>query len=151
MISSFQGEYRFLSNFWEEPVVLKGRKFKTAEHAYQACKTLEPGAQQAIMDALTPGEAKRRGANVSIRPDWETIKVAVMTAVIQAKFASTTKLSHKLMLTGSHELVEGNAWGDKFWGCVLEPAGGTTWVGRNELGLILMAQRTVLQHEIPYE
>ena len=54
-----------------------------------------------------------------------------------------------LMLTGDKRLVEGNTWGDRFWGCVQETPGGV-WVGRNELGRILMATRDKLQHEIPF-
>lgn len=156
MIDRFDGEYRWLSNFWEEPVTLKGRTFPTAEHAYQACKTTNPEIQAWIASSATPALAKARGGNrgglqVDLRPGWEEMKVRVMTAVIQAKFAPTTRLSHLLMGTGDQQLIEGNTWGDTFWGCVLEPAGGPgTWVGRNELGRILMAHRTYLQHEIPY-
>ncbi len=151
MIDRFDGEYRWLSNFWEEPVTLKGRTFPTAEHAYQACKTADPDWQKQIAMQPTPGQAKQVGRAVPLRPGWEEMKVRVMTAVIQAKFAPTTHLSHLLMGTGGQQLIEGNTWGDTFWGCVLEPAGGPgTWVGRNELGRILMAHRTYLQHEIPY-
>lgn len=151
MIDRFEGEHRFLSNFWEHPVELKGRVFPTAEHAYQACKTADPATQAAIQAASTPGEAKRLGSRCELRPGWEEMKVRVMVAIIQAKFAPTTELAHKLMLTGGQQLVEGNTWGDRFWGCELEPGPKEgTWVGRNELGRILMEQRRVLQHEIPF-
>lgn len=151
MIYRFDGEYRWLSNFWEEPVTLKGRVFPTAEHAYQACKTADPAMQQAIQGAAHPAAAKQLGRQAALRPGWEEMKVRVMTAVIQAKFAPTTPLSHRLMQTGGQELVEGNTWGDKFWGCVLEPGPQHgTWVGRNELGRILMEHRRWLQGEIPF-
>ena len=153
MIDRFDGEHAFLSNFFEGPlpVVLKGREFRTAEHAYQACKTADPTEQATIQAAETPGQAKRLGSQASLRPGWDDMKVRVMTSIIQAKFAPTTELAHKLMLTGGQQLVEGNTWGDRFWGCEIEPAGGPgTWVGRNELGRILMEHRTYLQHEIPY-
>lgn len=153
MIDRFDGEHAFLSNFFEGPlpVVLKGREFRTAEHAYQACKTADPEQQAAIQAAATPGQAKRLGSTATLRPGWEETKVRVMVAIIQAKFAPTTELSHRLMATGSQQLIEGNTWGDTFWGCVLEPGPKDgTWVGRNELGRILMEQRRLLQHEIPF-
>lgn len=154
MIDRFDGEYAFLSNFFEGPlpVVLKGRAFRTAEHAYQACKFADPAQQHAIQIAETPGQAKRLGTTFQpLRPGWDDMKIRVMTAVIQAKFAPTTELAHKLMLTGDQQLVEGNTWGDRFWGCVLEPGPKEgTWVGRNELGRILMEHRRALQHDIPF-
>lgn len=164
MIDRFDGEYRFLSNFWpyvgtkanggyveEAPVELKGRVFPTAEHAYQACKTSHPDWQRDIQAAHTPHEAKALGSKAPLREGWDDMKVRIMVAIIQSKFAPTTPLAHKLMLTGGQQLVEGNTWGDRFWGCELEPAGGPgTWVGRNELGRILMEHRRWLQGEIPF-
>lgn len=150
MIDSFTGDYAFLSNFWAEPVTLKGITFRTAEHAYQACKNPDPQYRGEIIAAGSPAAAKALGRRAPLRPDWEQVKVNVMRAVIAAKFAPTTELSHRLMLTGNEHLVEGNTWGDKFWGCVREPHENGTWVGRNELGIILMAQRETLRHEIPY-
>lgn len=151
MIDRFDGEHRFLSNFWEEPVQVGSRVFPSAEHAYQAAKTADPASWDWIASATTPGEAKKWGYTLTLRPGWDEMKVRVMTSIIQAKFAPTTDLSHKLMGTGAQQLIEGNTWGDKFWGCVLEPGPKEgTWVGRNELGRILMEQRRVLQHEIPF-
>ena len=54
----FRGEYRFLSNFYEHPIVYQGVEFKTTEHAYQALKFSDPGIRQEIIDAPTPGKAK---------------------------------------------------------------------------------------------
>lgn len=151
MIDRFEGDYAFLSNFWKEPVTLKGKTFPTAEHAFVACKAVGPRWVEMVLACATPAEAKHLGRKVELRPGWEEIKLRVMQAVIQAKFAPTTTLSHRLMLTGSQQLIEGNTWGDKFWGCVLEPGPKDgTWVGRNELGRILMEQRRLLQHEIPF-
>jgi ribA/ribD-fused uncharacterized protein len=159
LIDAFKDEYAFLSNFhpysgtrrYEEapPVVLRGRAFETAEHAYQACKTDDPASQAWIASATSPGEAKKWGYTLTLRPGWDDMKVRVMRAIIQAKFAPTTELSHRLMLTGNKKLVEGNTWGDDFWGCVQVTPGGT-WVGANNLGLLLMEQRKALQGEIPY-
>ncbi len=164
LIDRFEGAHAFLSNFYpyntdsEEaihltpPVVLKGRSFRSAEHAYQACKTTDLQAQAEIAAASSPGAAKALGRRAPMRPGWDDMKVRVMRQVIQAKFAPTTALSHRLMLTGNKKLVEGNTWGDTFWGCVLEPSETSygTWVGANNLGLLLMEQRKALQGGIPF-
>ena len=61
-----------------------------------------------------------------------------MRSLIQQKFALGSVLGEKLKATGARKLVEGNAWGDVFWG-VCEGQ------GRNQLGELLMEQRTLLQ------
>lgn len=48
------------------------------------------------------------------------------------------ELRDKLVATGDAEIVEGNWWGDKFWGVC-------RGVGENHLGKILMRIRTELQ------
>src|SRR6185369_8674281 len=41
-ILEFQGDNRFLSNFFPAEVIYEGITYPTAEHAYQAAKTLDP-------------------------------------------------------------------------------------------------------------
>jgi len=41
-ITSFQGEYRFLSNFWPCHIVRDGLVYPSLEHAYAASKTDDP-------------------------------------------------------------------------------------------------------------
>jgi predicted NAD-dependent protein-ADP-ribosyltransferase YbiA (DUF1768 family) len=41
-ISSFTGEYRFLSNFYPCVVHLDEEVYPSVEHAYQAAKTVNP-------------------------------------------------------------------------------------------------------------
>ncbi len=38
-ISSFSGDFRFLSNFSHSPITVDGKEYLTVEHAYQAAKT----------------------------------------------------------------------------------------------------------------
>jgi ribA/ribD-fused uncharacterized protein len=142
-IQRFEGEHDFLSNFYESPVVLKGRLFPTAEHAYQAAKTLDPEEQASIQAARTPGLAKRIGRKAPLRPDWEQVKVRVMAAVLEAKFYPGSELAERLLLTGGRHLMEGNTWGDTFWGCEL--VAGNLWVGANTLGMLLMERREALR------
>ena len=141
MIESFQGEFAFLSNFFPSPIIVNGIKFPTVEHAYQAFKTLNMEEQIQIASLPTPGQAKRAGSRVELRPDWEEIKIHVMNKLVRFKFASHPNLAKKLQETGRKEIVEGNNWGDQFWGV----SGGK---GRNELGKILMVIREELNQDM---
>ena len=117
------------------PVIFDGEVYPSVEHAYQAAKTLDVIARGLFRHTFsTPGEAKRAGRRLELRADWEEIKVSVMESLLRQKFCDArTGLGRQLVDTGDHELVEGNTWGDRFWG-----VDGT---GRNVLGKLLMQIR----------
>lgn len=141
MIDSFQGPYRFLSNFYPSIVDLDGVAYPTVEHAYQAAKTTDWDEQKAIRDSATPGAAKRAGRHVKIRPEWEDIKLSVMKVLVIRKFRNSHKLMKLLLGTKPHALVEGNRWHDTFWGrCYCSKCNGS---GENHLGRILMEIRDI--------
>ena len=77
-IIEFRGETRWLSNFAEAEVEWEGRKYPTTEHAYQAAKTTIEEEIEWVRTAPTPGKARRRGQKVTMRPDWDDIKISVM-------------------------------------------------------------------------
>jgi ribA/ribD-fused uncharacterized protein len=135
MITSFSGEYRFLSNFWIAPVTYEGITYPSSEHAYQAAKSLNPAIREVFFMLDSPAEAKSMGQQIIMRPDWEDVRINVMRDIVTAKFEQNEDLMDLLMATKCRDLIEGNTWGDRFWGqCPL----GT---GRNELGKILMGIR----------
>lgn len=135
MIASFSGEYRYLSNFWIASVEYEGIVYPSSEHAYQAAKTLNKDLRGAFAEITSPGEVKRLGQTITMRPDWDDVKINVMRDIVTAKFEQNPELMKMLMATKGHDLIEGNTWGDTFWGeC---PIGK----GRNELGKILMSIR----------
>jgi len=136
MINSFQGEHRFLSNFWPAPVRYGGLDFPTVEHAYVAAKTLDFNLRMQIAAVPTPGQVKRLGRTLVLRSDWGEIKLIVMLALTRQKYADET-LAALLKATAPHELVEGNTWGDTFWGVC-------NGKGANHLGQILMQVRAEL-------
>lgn len=143
-IDSFQGEYRFLSNFFPAKVVLNNRCFPTVEHAYVAAKCLFPEDVETILyiDVGQPGKAKRLGRKLEqqhrTREDWHDIKVSIMRMLIEQKFTDTNALGKKLLETGERLLIEGNNHGDTFWGMCHGK-------GKNWLGVLLMERRTQLQ------
>jgi len=140
MINDFSGRYSFLSNFYPSPVVYDGMEYPTVEHAYQAAKTLNPAEREQIRNLKKkdgfpwPGEAKRVGRRVTLRKDWELVKLDIMRLLLVQKF-SRSDLKRALVETGTRHLVEGNWWGDTYWGvCKGE--------GNNYLGRLLMTIRS---------
>lgn len=135
-IDQFQGKYRFLSNFWNCPVTYGGITYQNTEAAFQAQKCTDP-ADRVHFSGLDPSNAKRRGRRVKLRPDWESVKDGLMADIVTAKFEQNPELAARLIATAPAELIEGNSWGDTYWGV----CGGQ---GENRLGLILMAVRSKL-------
>lgn len=70
MINSFQGQYRFLSNFWPVEVEFEGELYNSTEIACQAAKTNDLALRKLFLNK-TPGQAKRLGKMFVLRPDWE--------------------------------------------------------------------------------
>lgn len=135
MIDAFTGRYRFLSNFYPVTVSLDGIFYPSVEHAYQAAKTTDPEERVRVRRARTPGLAKRRGQRVTLRAGWDEVKLGIMYDLVLQKFTRHAILARQLSSTGDQELVEGNYWGDTFWGQC--PVGA----GFNHLGKILMRVR----------
>ena len=65
-IASFQGENRFLSNFWPAKVIYKGDTFSTTEAAYQAAKSDSPLVRKTFT-TMTAADAKAAGRRIAMR------------------------------------------------------------------------------------
>ena len=137
MINSFQGEYRFLSNFHPCTIVYEEITYPSVEHAYQAAKTNNLSHRHCIAATSSPGLAKRLGRRVPIRPDWEQKKLQIMYQLCRQKFFKNETLAQQLKTTGDQPLIKGNAWNDTFWGIC-------NGRGQNHLGKILMIIRQQL-------
>lgn len=134
-INAFEGKHAFLSNFFRHVTKInyEYENWVTAEHAFQAAKSFSPKDKLAIFECKTPADAKKRGRRVKLRIGWEDSKRGVMLKIIQAKFKNP-QLRGLLLATGDAQLIEGNTWGDRYWGvCDGE--------GENVLGQILMQVR----------
>ena len=142
LIGMFRGKFSFLSNFHPAPTVWDGILYPTAEHAYQAAKSYRMEDRQEILRAATPAEAKKRGRYVNLRVDWtDEVKTNVMFMVVLAKFLGNRLLVNDLLATQNLPLIEGNTWGDTFWGQV-------NGEGQNRLGKILVATRRILRGDL---
>lgn len=140
-INSFSGEYRFLSNFYSCSIKFEDEWYTSSEHAYQAAKTLDLEVRRDFQrTGLCPATAKKMGKILMLREDWEQVKLAVMSELIDFKFSYHYDLKQKLVDTAGRELIEGNYWHDTFWG-VCEGK------GHNHLGKILMKKRSQILSE----
>lgn len=153
-ITSFTGQYRFLSNFAPSQFQYEHYGWPTAEHAFQAMKNPDPTARSAYAAIRTAPEAKKQGHRQPMRHDWESVKRRIMLEILLAKFSQNGELRHLLAQTAPSVLVEGNTWNDTYWGCVraetrprlIMPLWGEDkgWAGHNWLGRCLMMAREVL-------
>lgn len=140
VIAKFDGEYEFLSNFYTMPFNWRNMRFTTAEHAFQAAKALHDKQYvKSMLAASSPGKAKRLGRAVKIDvKEWDQRKDQMMREIIHCKFRDGV-MAAKLINTGSAMLVEGNTWGDTYWG-------RCNGKGFNKLGAILMEERGYWLH-----
>jgi ribA/ribD-fused uncharacterized protein len=128
IIRSFRNKHAFLSNFYKSAAWYDRLVYPTAEHAYQAAKCRQIESRRLFQsDFMTPGEAKRRGRHVLLREDWDTIRIGVMKEILVSKFRNPILVT-LLRETGDSILVEGNNWGDRFWG--VHNGTGENWLGR---------------------
>ena len=134
-IDFFREEYDFLSNFYPAKMYFEGTAYLNSEAAYQAQKCAGTG-EQAQFSRLSADEAKRLGRQVSLRPDWDQVKLELMERIVRAKFSQHPRLAKKLLETGDKPLIEGNYWHDIYWGIDMK-----TREGENHLGRILMTLR----------
>lgn len=112
----------------------------SVENAYQAAK-IDPTilgyvAKVRSFADLTASEVKIAGRKIEMRSNWEEIKLPLMYAFLVQKF-SHPNLRLLLQSTGTSELVEGNTWGDVWWG-----VDARTGIGENNLGKLLMRVRS---------
>ena len=160
MITSFTGNYDVLSNFYEDPFRMPrlDHWFKSGEHAFQAAKMTTVFDYQAVLQAPTASAAKKVGRSRPMAEGWDERKRAVMLEIIMAKFDPGSVRAQRLIATGAEVLVEGNTWGDVYWGAV-SVVGGGAWprengmplpgwegllAGHNWLGRLLMMWREVI-------
>lgn len=136
-IKGFFEEYRWLSNFHLCPVKYTLYTFPSSENAYQAAKCLNHNDVIKFF-TIPPSEAKRLGQKITIRPDWEDVKVSEMEKILISKFTLNEDLKAKLLETGEKYLEETNWWKDTFWGVCNDK-------GENHLGKILMKIREQLK------
>ena len=129
----FRDALGFLSNFYPAPIDIWGSRWPTAEHAYQAAKFTDVKKQEAIRAHPALGLKKLARQWPIERAGWDYMKVDIMRAILEAKFAQYPYLLARLDKVPDEQLVEENYWHDNFWGicmCKKCPGKGKNWLGR---------------------
>jgi ribA/ribD-fused uncharacterized protein len=75
-----------------------------------------------------------RDRSLPLKPEWEDVKLDVMSAALRHKFEAHPALVDLLLSTGTEEIVE-QTTDDYYWGC------GTDGTGLNMLGKLLVDLR----------
>lgn len=134
------GKYGCFSNFSRDTVFLKGHRWRTSEHYFQAQKFAGHPDEDEIRYAHKPMKAAQMGRERSrpLRPDWEDVKDNIMREVVMAKFSQNKKLQSILLGTEDRMLIEHTA-NDRYWG------DGGDGSGENKLGIILMEVRQAIR------
>ena len=145
MINCFDGQWAFLSNFHNSEIEFEGITYPTNEHFFQAMKTFDIDERRAIANCATPGQAKRMGRRVALRPDWEQVKINAMYVGLSKKFTDE-HLADLLLKTGDEYLEEGTTWHDNEWGNCSCPKCQNI-EGKNLLGQLLMKVRDDIKNQ----
>lgn len=148
-IDRFRDDHYFLSNMFPVRGGIElggGIRVPTSEHGYYLQKFPDPADQAQILAVEDGREAKKVADRLEaqgkpITENWDEVKVEAMKRVLERKFAAGTRMAYLLLQTGEEELIEGNPWGDNFWG--VSPPGNPE--GLNWLGRILGETRTALR------
>ena len=140
-INSFRGEYYWLSNFYPVDIFYKGRLYPSVEHAFMSSKSDSEEWKIFCSDSSNPpGKVKVAGRTVKLVDNWNNIRIQVMRECILLKF-SQEPFKSKLLSTGNINIVEGNDWGDTYWGFDIRKG-----KGKNYLGRIIMETRDILKN-----
>ncbi len=134
-IKGFQGQHRFLSNFYPCKIDFEGRTYWSSEAAYQASKSEDEETKEGFT-TLNARQSRTLGKEIQSRKDWDSIKLNVMYRILRAKFSREPQRSH-LLDTEDAYLEETNYWHDRFWGIY-------NGEGLNHLGRLLMLVRDEL-------
>lgn len=130
----FKDNLYFLSNMY--PCTIKATyngtqlTFSCVESAFQACKCMARASEFISLDGY---QAKKLGRKVSLRSDWDTVRITIMELLVRAKFEQNPLLIKDLIHVEG-DIVEENTWNDTFWGVC-------NGIGENHLGEILTKLR----------
>ena len=84
-ITSFKGDYEFLSNFAPCYIRYNGILYMSVECDFQAAKVDDVQLKKQL-SRCTPQEAKKYGRKVKLRADWNNVRVDIMRELLRIKF-----------------------------------------------------------------
>ncbi|NYI94567.1 putative NAD-dependent protein-ADP-ribosyltransferase YbiA (DUF1768 family) [Streptomonospora nanhaiensis] len=118
-----------LRNDYPAPIEVEGEVYPSVEHAYWALSAAEAADRTRIRQAPSAREARERGGRARRRADWPRLRLAVMAALLRAKFTQHPALAEVLVSTGEAPISYTGAAESPFWRDA--PGGaGRNWTGR---------------------
>jgi ribA/ribD-fused uncharacterized protein len=136
-ITEFQGEFRWLSNFFPVQIEYEGLTYPSVEHAYQAGKLINIEDRKLFL-IMSAGQAKKLWRNYPTYNLTEEFRLNLMYQLLSIKF-NQEPFKSLLIATGDCYIQEGNRFGDTFFGYCLK-----TNQGKNHLGQMIMNIRKKL-------
>ena len=136
-ILEFQGNYRWLSNFYPCRIEYFGYVYKSVEHSYQAQKSNSQEWKTYCEKENNPALVRKKSRNIMIIENWDDLKYKIMNDLLELKFSQP---AFKIWLknTGNSIIEEGNYWGDVYWGIDMKSG-----KGYNHLGKLIMSIRDI--------
>ncbi|MFD8422535.1 NADAR family protein [Streptomyces sp. NPDC059466] len=133
-----------LRNEYPVPVTFAGETYSSVLHGYWSLSAADDSDRRRITDAPTVREAHELGGRATRRPDWPSVRLAVMTGLLKAKFAQHIELADILVSTGDATISYTGLSDSPFWRDAADSR-GRNWMGRLlELTRAeLVAQRSV--------
>lgn len=144
MINNFSSDYAFLSDDFLVPVWYEGIWYPSAEHAYQASRTIYPKQKMLILECKTAIEAIRLSNSkaITFRTGWKELREQTKRTILTSKFKNKD-LAQKLIDTYPRKLINENNYHDNYWGnCKCKNCFHSR--GKNKSGIILTSVRTNL-------
>lgn len=147
-----------LSQWYAAPFEVDGIEFLTAEHymMYRKARLFDDSdAAEKVMQADTPGEAKKIGRTVKgfRQEEWDKHCIEIVIQGNISKFGQNKEILRYLLATKNKVLVEASPC-NKMWGiglgCHATGIGNpSAWKGKNLLGFALMDARARLTEKCP--
>ena len=127
-ITSFTGEYEFLSMTYNHPITVDGLEYTNAESAFWAQRVKDKYARSKYT-RLSGNKARAKAIQAEPVETWEEDKDDIMKMILAKKFEDPV-LKKKLLSTGKAKLKNVNTYRDDYWGIY-------NTKGKNKLGRFL--------------
>jgi len=129
------------------PLEVGGSRIGSSEALYQACRFPHlPDVQQMILNERSPMTAKQRSKpfREDSRPDWDVVRIPVMTWCLKVKLAQHWRSFGDLLLETDDRPIVEDSRKDDYWGAK-RAEDADTLTGCNVLGRLLMELREELR------
>jgi ribA/ribD-fused uncharacterized protein len=132
------------------PLQINGVRILTTEALYQACRFPHlPEVQREIIGQHSPMTAKMKSKphRKDSRLDWDEVRYKVMRWCLRVKLAQNYEEFGRLLLATRDRPIVEQSRKDDYWGAKLTDETGSTLIGQNVLGRLLMELREKLKDD----